>query len=149
MTSLPQYVKFIHMDNLLIKAILAGIFMGLWPLFMNKTGLNGNVAVVIFSALVAIVVIPFAVVDFGNMANVRWWVLAITVILGAAGMIFFNGMLAKATPQSVGTLFVLMIIVQTSIPAIYQVIQNGGISLMKGAGFLLAIIAAILLIKGK
>jgi hypothetical protein len=57
----------------------------------------------------------------------------------------FNGMLAKATPQNVSTLFVMMIIVQTSLPAIYNVVMNGGMTAIKGVGFVLVIIAAVLL----
>jgi len=47
----------------------------------------------------------------------------------------------------VSTLFVLMIVVQTAVPAVYQVIMNGGLSLTKGLGFALAAIAAVLLVK--
>ena len=135
------------MDNLQIKALLAGLFFGLWPLFMNKSGLNGNVSAMAFSGLVLVFVSPFALSNIGDLSNIKWLMVVGAGLFGALGVMSFNGMLAKATPQAVSTLFVLMIVVQTAIPAVYQVIMNGGLSLTKGLGFALAAIAAVLLVK--
>lgn len=136
------------MDSLQVKALLAGLFFGLWPLLMNKSGLSGNVSAMAFSGLVLVFVTPFAIGDIGHMMNIRWMMVVGAGLFGAVGVMCFNGMLAKATPQSVSTLFVLMIVVQTAVPAIYQAIINGGVSLTKGVGFALAAIAAVLLCKG-
>ena len=136
------------MDSLQVKALLAGLFFGLWPLLMNKSGLSGNVSAMAFSGLVLVFVTPFAIGDIGHMTNIRWMMVVGAGLFGAVGVMFFNGMLARATPQSVSTLFVLMIVVQTAVPAIYQAIINGGVSLTKGIGFALAAIAAVLLCKG-
>jgi hypothetical protein len=135
------------MDDSQIKALLAGVFFGLWPLFMNRSGLSGNVSAFAFSALVAVFVFPFAVGGLGHLTNIRWLMVIAAGLLGAIGVMCFNGMLAKATAQNVSTLFVLMIVVQTAIPAIYQVIVNGGASPTKCLGFAFAAIAAILLLK--
>jgi hypothetical protein len=135
------------MDGLQIKALLAGLFFGLWPLLMNKSGLNGNVSAMAFAGLVLLFVSPFALSNIGDLSNTKWLMVVGAGLFGALGVMSFNGMLAKATPQAVSTLFVLMIVVQTAVPAVYQVIMNGGLSLTKGLGFALAAIAAVLLVK--
>ena len=136
------------MNELQIKALLAGLFFGVWPLLMNKSGLNGNVSSMAFSGLVFLLVVPFALRDHGDLSNVRWILVILAGAVGAAGIMSFNGMLSKATPQTVGSLFVLMIVVQTAVPAAYQVIMNGGLSVTKSLGFVLAAVAGVLLTKG-
>ncbi|MGC9605762.1 MAG: hypothetical protein ABSF56_03375 [Minisyncoccia bacterium] len=114
---------------------------------MNKSGLNGNVSAMAFAGLVLLFVSPFALSNIGDLSNTKWLMVVGAGLFGALGVMSFNGMLAKATPQAVSTLFVLMIVVQTAVPAVYQVIMNGGLSLTKGLGFALAAIAAVLLVK--
>ncbi|HRH55736.1 MAG TPA: hypothetical protein PK609_02630 [Candidatus Paceibacterota bacterium] len=139
------------MDSLFIKAALAGVFFGAWPLFMNRSGLNGSVSSLVFTVVVLVCVAPFAIRSIAanslEFAQVSWTMAIVAGVTGAVGVTFFNGMLSQATPQSVGTLFVVMIIVQTAVPAIYSVVMNGGISLTKAAGFALAGIAAVLLTR--
>ncbi len=134
------------MDNLYVKAVLAGLLFGVWPLFINKSGLNGNVVSFIISSIVLLSAFPFAFGGMGNISGTNWVVLIGAGILGATGMLLFNGMLAKATPQNVSSLFVLMLVVQIIPPAVYQV-TIGGMTAMKGFGFAFAMIAAILLIS--
>lgn len=130
--------------ELQIKALLAGVFFGIWPLLMNRSGLPGSVSSAVFSGVVFLFVVPFALK--GGVATLDAnWVMAIGAgVVAAVGVLQFNGMLAKAIPQNVGTLFVLMIVVQVAIPAIYQVVMTG-LTVTKAAGFLAAIVAAILL----
>jgi len=56
-------------------------------------------------------------------------------------------MVAKATPQTIGTFIVLMIVAQIVVPAIYQAIMSGGLPFSKIVGFVLAAVAAVLLLK--
>lgn len=139
------------MDNLFIKAAVAGVFFGLWPLFMNRSGLSGNVSPMIFNLVVLICVTPFAIRGLiggtENFAQVSWTMAIFAGITGAIGVMAFNGMLAQATPQSVGSLFVVMIVVQTVISAIYNAVMSGEVTLTKAAGFVFAGIAGILLTR--
>ena len=135
------------MDSLEFKSIIAGILFGIWPLFINRSGLTGNLASFVFASVVLLSVSPFAVSNLSQIGNSYWiWAVAAGVI-GAAGLLLFNNVLSKATPQSVGILVVLMIIVQTVVPAIYQMIMGGEISFAKLAGILLAVVATFLLVK--
>ena len=135
------------MQSLQTKALLAGLFFGLWPLCMNRSGLSGNVSSMAFSGLVFLIVAPFAIGELKSVTNVNYGMVILAGIFGAIGVMCFNGMLAKATVQSVGTLFVLMIAVQTAVPAIYQAIMNGNVSFSRGLGFVLTAAAAWLLCR--
>ena len=51
------------MDVLYLKAIVSGICFGLWPLFMNKSGLNSAEASAALSLFLLAVVSPFLLVN--------------------------------------------------------------------------------------
>lgn len=135
------------MESLDVKAIVAGILFGIWPLLMNRSGLSGNLSTVVFASVVLVCVF---VVSLGRLHNITVsslpWAIGAGIV-GAIALLVFNSMLAKATPQAVGTFIVLMIVAQITIPATYQAILNGGLPVSKIAGFVLAAVAAILLLK--
>ncbi len=133
------------MDNLYVRAVLSGFLFGACPLLLNRGGLNGNLSTFVLTLIVLICVFPFAIGSMGTIFNANWIMIIGTGILGAAGMLLFNGVIVKATPQSISSLFVLMLVVQITIPAIYQIVI-GGITIAKGIGFALAAIAAALLL---
>lgn len=136
------------MDDLKIKAALAGLFFGIWPLIMQRSGLNGIASSIIFAGCAAVMLLPFSSGSWTSSADTKWILVFISGALGAYGLFNFNAMLAKATPQNLSTLFVLMILVQTAVPAIYQIIISAGsITFIKISGFVLAIVAAMLLAK--
>ena len=134
------------MSELHVKAILAGIFFGIWPLLMNRSGLSGNVSSAVFALGVLIFVSPFALYELRSMtANVAWTMAISACVFGGLGLLAFTEILSKATPQTVGSLFVLILVIQIATLALYQVINDGGLTVYKTIGFLAAIIAAIML----
>ncbi len=135
------------MESSQIKAIIAGICFGIWPLMMNRGGLGGNVASLILTTVMLLFIFPFAVGSLNGLAQARWMIIIPAGIIGAIGILFFNGMLVKSTPTNVSSLFVTMIVVQTAIPVAYQIFVAGGMTITKGVGFGFAIVAAILLSK--
>lgn len=134
------------MDNLQIKALCAGVAFGIWPLVMSKSGLSGNVSSLALSIISFFIILPFAFKEFGDIKDVRWTMGIIASVVGAIGIMGFNGMLSKASPEDVSGLFVLMILAQISIPALYQV-WMGHATPTKYAGFALAATSAFLLTK--
>lgn len=135
------------MNSLEFKSIVAGILFGIWPLLMNRSGLAGNLATFVFASVVLLTVTPFAVSNLSEIGNSYWlWAVASGVI-AAFGLLLFNNVLSDSTPQSVGILVVLMIIVQTVVPAVYQIVMGGEISFAKLAGIVLAVVATFLLVK--
>ena len=136
------------MSELQLKALLAGIAWGIWPLFMAKSGVSGNISSTVFSIVVVIGVLPFALSNMGNsMAGANWTMVVISGLISAGGLLLFNGMLAGSTQHNVGTLIVIMTLAQTAVPALYQVFSDGRLSVTRGIGFVAAFVAAILLIK--
>lgn len=131
-----------------VKAILAGVCFGLWPLFLNKSGLNGNVSSACFSLVILVGVLPFAIYSNGLTVPTANWVMVVSAgSFGALGLLFFNSMLAEASLQNIGTLIVLMTLVQVVIPSLYQVIMSGQFSVGKITGYILAAMAAYLLLR--
>jgi len=115
---------------------------------MNRSGLGGNIASFVIVFVMFVCILPFSIGNFGEIfdANVNLKFAVGAAVFGAVAMLLFNSILSKATPQNIGLLFVLMIITQIIVPAIYHVIMTGEVTITKIAGFMLAIIAAILLI---
>ena len=135
------------MESLEVKSIVAGILFGIWPLFLNRSGLTGNLGTFVFATIVLLCVFPFAASTLRDIANSQWiWAVG-AGIFGALGLLVFNSKVAKATPQTIGTFIVLMIVAQIAVPAIYQAIMTGGLPFSKIAGFILAAVAAVLLLK--
>src|SRR3989338_155005 len=163
------------MGELQVRGMITGILFGLWPLFMNRSGLNANISAVAFSATALVVILPVAFVSNGSsLMNIKWmvvigclftaffiaasvaivnssstadviWKMVVAaVISGALGLLVFTSMLEKATPQNVSYLFVLMMIFQITVPAVWHIIMNG-LTVSKIIGFLAAVLAAILL----
>ncbi|MCF7898343.1 MAG: hypothetical protein K9L31_00125 [Candidatus Pacebacteria bacterium] len=134
------------MNDSTLKMVLSGILFGLWPLFMNKSNLNGGTSVTFFAVIVLLTVLPFGIYNGINISGTRWWFAVLAGCTGALGLIAFNSVLSKVSKGEVGQLFILMVVVQVSIPAIYHVYTNGGLTLKTASGFVAAIIAAILLV---
>lgn len=134
------------MDNLLkFFSIVAGVSFGAWPLVMNKSPLPWGTSSVIFTTTILICMIPFAISNPGNLARINIWIPIIAGLISAVGIACFNGMLVKATSQNLGSLFVIMIVTQTTFPVMYDIIMKGGLGMKKGLGFILAFAACILL----
>ena len=134
------------MTELQLKAALAGLFFGIWPLLMHRSGLSGNVSSAAFGLGAFLVVLPFALPKIGQIGEADKTMIILSCLLGGFGLLSFNGMLSKATKEQVGPLIVLMTVVQIAVPALYQVVIAGKITIAQGAGFAAAILAAILLI---
>lgn len=133
------------MDNLL-KALFAGLFFGLWPLLMNRSGLSGTTSSAFFAGLVFLFVLPFAIKSGLPPNPISWTLVGAAGIAGGLGILCFNGMLASVTPTEVGSLFIVMILVQISVPAL-QMALISGLTLNKAIGLAFAVLAAVLLTR--
>jgi hypothetical protein len=135
------------LDNLSIRAILTGIFFGIWPLLMNRSGLSGNVSSFVLVVIMLGCILPFSIGNLGSIFNpdVKWLFAMGASVCGGAGILLLNSVLARATPKHVGLLLVLTFVLQMIVPAVYHVVVTGGLTVTKGAGFALAITSAILL----
>ena len=132
--------------NVDLKMMLAGALFGAWPLVMSKSGLPGVTSTVILSFVILLFVLPVGLYSGLYVKDSKWWFAIAAGILGAFGLLLFNAGLAESRPENVGRLFVVMIVIQTAIPAIYHAIANGGLDARTTCGFIAAAIAAFLLI---
>jgi hypothetical protein len=117
---------------------------------MNRSGLSGNVSSAVFAFGALMIVLPFGIYEMRNVGrevNVIWPFVFAACVLGGLGLLSFNGMLAKADPMTVGSMLVLMMVVQVATPALYQTYMEGGLSASRAIGFAAAFLAAILLLK--
>ena len=134
------------MDNLLkFFSIVAGISFGAWPLVMNKSPLPWGTSSAIFTTTILLCMIPFAINNPGNVTKRTIWIPIIAGLISAVGISCFNSMLVKATKQNLGSLFLIMIVIQTAFPIAYDIMMNNGISMKKGLGFIMALTTCIVL----
>lgn len=138
------------MNNPIALTLVAGLLFGTWPLLMQKSGLSGHLSSAVF-ALVAFLIILVPTFLKGKIAEqVEVADLKIAIlagVLGGLGLLAFNTMMTKVPMTSIGTYIVVMIVAQTIVPVIYQMVVSGDFSLRKIAGALIAITGVILLAK--
>ncbi|MES3031129.1 MAG: hypothetical protein V4697_01810 [Patescibacteria group bacterium] len=136
------------MKNLYVLTVIAGLSFGIWPLVMNRSGLHGNIASIVLATSTMLCVLPFSFGKLGALGQTNWWLAITAGIMSAIGITAFNSMLSRVNQVDVSTFLALMVLVQVSCPVIHQLIAGDGFSVVKGCGFALAAIAALLLIKG-
>jgi hypothetical protein len=134
------------MDVLYLKAIVSGICFGLWPLFMNKSGLNSAEASAALSLFLLAVVSPFLLVNgIPHFSVVKWQMAVPACVFDALGLLALNSLLASASSVQAGSAFVIVTVVQVAIPAAYLAVLAGGLTLRPAIGLVAAVIAVYLL----
>jgi hypothetical protein len=91
------------LDHLSVRAMLTGIFFGIWPLLMNRSGLSGNVSSLVLVVVMLGCILPFSVGNLGSIIDpdIKWTFAIGASFFGAAGILLLNNILAMATPQRV------------------------------------------------
>ena len=132
-----------------LQMVLTGLAWGAWPILLRESGLKGNVSSAAFSLGVLIVVTPFALhTTGGTLPTANWTLVLIGVILGAAGMLMFNNVLATSPLEKLPPLFIIMIVVQAAVPATYGMFKDGKLTLDRAIGYGAAFVAAFFLTRG-
>lgn len=132
------------MTDARVLSLIAGLFFGLWPLVMNRSGLPANISTVVFAGTNLLIAVALTIYGGAKLQGSVGIGIAAGIV-GAVGLTAFNLMLSKSKPTEVGSLFVLMVMVQIAVPAVYQMAMSGEVSLKKVAGFLAAFAATVLL----
>ena len=131
-----------------LKAIIAGLLFGAWPILMQRSHLPGNIQSFVFAGGTFLIVSFFAISGFKNIHDPNWTMAILGTIAGGFGLAVFTKGLALTDENTISAYFVLMIVVQATIPAIYKIVIDGkGINFEKTLGFALAIVATFLLTK--
>lgn len=137
------------MSSATLMNFAAGVFFGIWPLLMQRSGLRATESTVLLVIAAFVIVIPIGLISgtrTSSFAGSSWGFAVLAGVALSMGFFAFNGALAQATPETVGRTFLIMLMVQLAVPAIYHGIMAGGISLKTGLGFVAAIAATLLLL---
>lgn len=129
--------------SVLSASIVAGIFWGVWPFVLNKSGLPPSVGVMLFGlgSLSMTTMLTFR--SWSVITTPNWSFAILAGAIGAVGTVIFVGWM-PTDPEVIARYFVLNLVIQTSVPAVYNVYVSGA-SPAKVAGFILAGVAAFLL----
>lgn len=84
---------------------------------------------------------PFFIKEFNYFAGVNWRNAIGAFVTGTIGVLIFNNVLPLATKKEVGGLFVAMTMAQISVPAIYSIFMNGGLTGKNVFGIFCAVLA--------
>lgn len=139
------------MDTLVVLTCISGIFFGVWPLFMNKSGLPGHISPSVFSTIGLAMVLPMALRGLSKVAfvNANWGMAIGAGISGGLGMIFFSRMLAEAKNDAprAAMLIALMTVIQVTVAALYKIALTRAITPSQAIGFMTAALTAFLLLR--
>lgn len=134
------------MNELQIRAVIAGVCFGAWPILMNRSHLNGHVSPALIGLILFVGSLPLAILNFNKVTTDTNWILAISAaVIILLGNFPFATMLDKAPRPIVSSLIVLMVVTQIAVPALYQIFLTRKITLYQMAGFATAIATAFFL----
>ncbi len=129
----------------ILEMVVAGLFFGAWPLFMNRSGLNATSASLLFTVVVLIALLPTTLYQDVSLSGHKWWFGVAAGVCSGVALLAFNDGLSKTTPAQVGKMFIIMLVVQTAVPALYHVIYNHQLSVKTLLGFITALATIFLL----
>jgi len=137
------------MNKTTLLALLAGVCFGAWPIFMQKSGLNGFTQAFVFSFILVVIVTPIAYFGHGDLTQIQWRMAVIAAIIGAFGTIIYTSAISKAltTQTSLATVILIQVVVQTVVPVVWEAIQTKTMPTTKLVGCMLAIATLVCLTK--
>lgn len=136
------------MNNKYFLAFVAGFLFVVWPVLMNRSGLQGFLSATVFVTVTLIFVSPFVYVDgVASLQTADWRFWLASGIFGAIGLLAFTRMLSITEKEEIGLLLIIVYLVQVVVSAIYHIITTGTYSIRNIIGFVAAAIAVYCLGK--
>ena len=134
---------------LIVKGVVSGLFFGAWPLLMNRSKMPSGVSAIVLGLVSTAIVAPFGIGDLKlSVIMASDWKYAVFAgIASGVGIVFFNGGLAATNDETVSGFFVVMIIVQVSVAAVYNIAVTGNLNASRIFGFALVPVCAYFLLK--
>lgn len=130
-------------------SVLAGLCFGIWPLIMKRSGLNPQLAAVMLALLTLLTCLPF--LSRANASPSEFWKLGAIFAVAAGlingvGQIFLQRLIGAAERADVSQALIIVVLAQIATTAIGgRLFYGDPFTLKKGAGIILALIAAKLL----
>ena len=95
----------------------------------------------ILGIIFVIGIVLFFIWGFENLSGVDWYSVYGAFATGTIAIIIFNNTISTVTKEEARYLLIVMIMVQTSVPAILSIFQDGVVNIKKVFGFICAIVA--------
>ena len=134
------------MNKVIFEMIAAGVLFGAWPLLMNRSGLNGMTASAAFVIVVFLIIMPVALKSGLAFSGSKWGYALAAGVCSACGLLILNDGLSLISTEEVAKMFIIMLVVQASVPAVYDIIVNQHFVLKSTAGFVFALLAVVCLV---
>ena len=136
--------------NAYILVLIAGLGAGAWPLVMQRSGLSGPMVAVVYSLCsLAAALVLLLLSSAGKVASASqspsWLPAIIAGLLAAMALLLLSTVVAKVTADKLSLLYIVMLLVQISVPILISIVVNRGVSLKQGFGLAAALLAALLL----
>lgn len=125
--------------------IVSGLLFGAWPLVMNKSGLTGWTSAFMLEVFACLVVLAVSGWKGISFTGAKWWFGVAAGVMGGAGILLFTAALSKASPENISRLFIMNLLAQIVLPAVYGALL-GGLTLKTTMGLLAAVVATLLLV---
>lgn len=137
------------MNKTVFLAFTAGACFGTWPIFMQRSGLNGYMQALVFSVTLTAVVTPFAYSGHGDLKHAYWLAALVAAVIGTLGTVLYTSAISNAmtTQQSLATVILIQVVIQSVVPVVWEVVQTKTISTVKMTGCALAIAALVCLTR--
>lgn len=130
-----------------VKAALGGAFFALWPIFMNRSGLNGPTSALALVLGVSVLLLPY--VWFSGVGPLpsgwQWATVVVACVSCGIGNLLFGAALTKATPTELSSVFLLLVLAQIAVSALSNMVQTGSLTVTRAIGLAMACVAAYLL----
>ncbi len=133
------------MHKIFLLMILSGFLFGGWPPVAGLSRMNGWTQTLVFEIFACLVVIPICLFQGVTIRGTSWPFGALAGIMGGVGVLLFVGILARSKPEDLARLFIINLLAQIAVPAVYNCFV-GGLTAKTIMGFILAVAAVFCLV---
>jgi uncharacterized membrane protein len=132
-------------------SLIIGICFGLWPFIMNKSNLDLRFAPILASIIALIMttinLFYFSPGELKAMNSKNLLLGFLSSVVCSFGVIMFYKILSKTSVQDLAISFIIITLIQVSIPVLINIVVSGELTLNKAVGFLCAFLSIYFLNK--
>lgn len=132
-----------------VEDILIGICFGLWPFIMNKSGLDSRFTPVLTYSVPLLIALIRLYMSNSRLVGINNKAIAIgfiSALVCAIGVLKFFDLLNKSQ-KDLSISFIIITLIQVSIPVLINIVVSGELTLNKTVGFLCVFLSIYFLNK--
>lgn len=133
-----------------LQSILVGILFGIWPLFMNRSGLGPHVSMLLYCVAGCAVVALGMIVSkspFTIGSSVQWTMFLAASAIGGIGLFLFGGIIANSAPSELTRQMAIVTVLSILTPFLYYMWNGAEVDIKKVLGFVLSVAGVYLLVS--